>query len=148
MAFIQEPERELVEANIRENLMANARGRNSRAFKIIPTPQLKPSSQQVRVKFEHGVEKAIVVMDRPLTLQVIWKYVSERFGKHFNLYYYSDEVKGLQAIFSQGDIDKAVEIYDSSLQSQLKITLLMDHRQAHTPSPHVPNTPNLSLIHI
>ena len=37
----EEPERELVEANIRENLMANARGRNSRAFKIIPTPQLK-----------------------------------------------------------------------------------------------------------
>jgi len=46
----------------------------------------------VRVKFELGEEKAIVMMVRPLDLGDIWEYVWKRFGNRYSLYYYSSEV--------------------------------------------------------
>ena len=46
----------------------------------------------VRIKFEHGVERAIVMMPRPLMIGNIWKYVEDRFGGNFLLYYFSTEV--------------------------------------------------------
>ena len=47
----------------------------------------------MRVKFELGEEKAIVMMVRPLILSDIWEYVLKRFGNRYNLYYYSNEVR-------------------------------------------------------
>ena len=56
-------------------------------------PVSNSSNGQVRVKFELGEEKAIVMMVRPLTLNDIWEYVLKRFGNRYNLYYYSSEVR-------------------------------------------------------
>ena len=43
------------------------------------------------------------------------------------------QVKGLQAIFDQQDINRAVQLYDSASQSLLKITLIADQKAPMTP---------------
>lgn len=152
-SWLENPLRHEVEANIKENLLASAQGRSrggtfakevdyggGSPYAKIPT--VHNGAGTVRIKFEHGVERAIVMMPRPLMIGNIWKYVEDRFGGNFLLYYFSTEAKGLLLISKQEDVNKAVELYDTG-QHQLRITMYPDNQMVQ-PSNTPPTPSNLS----
>ncbi|XP_065887366.1 mitogen-activated protein kinase kinase kinase 2-like [Dysidea avara] len=143
----QAAELQRVQQSIKEYLVAGM-PRVSNNLCVSPKWTKKVMDSSVRIKFEYGDERSVVLMKLPLMLEDIKEHVTKRFNQKLLIHYSDAKTKSVVPITNQTELDNALKLHESQPSGPtMKLVLTQELSVPRSPMPHPSALSGLPIHH-